>query len=235
MRATNFEFRYRFFLIALIFGIGFSMSRFDPQISALKLARFIGHPGSLVFRCILAAGAFIVSAGAAIRTWATAYLQGSVVHDMALHSDRLVADGPYRYVRNPLYFGVILLACGLGLLVNIAGWIWLVVAITLFELRLISREEAALSQAQGESFRQFKQAVPRLIPALSPCLPSAGGTPHWGQALVAESFTWAFALALLLFALTLNTTVLFSVMFVPLGIYLIAHLWNSHRQQQISR
>jgi hypothetical protein len=176
-----------------------------------------------------------VSIGAAIRTWATAYLQGSVVHDMALHSDHLVADGPYRYARNPLYLGVILLAFGLGLLVNVAGWIWLVVAITVFTLRLISREEAALSRAQGESFREFKQAVPRLIPGFSPRLPSAGRTPQWGQALVAESFTWAFALALLLFAITLNTTVLLMVMFVPLGIYLIAHLRNSRKQQHLSR
>jgi len=45
---------------------------------------------------------------------AEAYLHSSVVHDSQLHSDRLVADGPYRRVRNPLYLGNILLAFGLG-------------------------------------------------------------------------------------------------------------------------
>jgi hypothetical protein len=35
-------------------------------------------------------------------------------HDTALHSDKLVADGPYRHLRNPLYAGVFLINGGLG-------------------------------------------------------------------------------------------------------------------------
>jgi protein-S-isoprenylcysteine O-methyltransferase Ste14 len=47
---------------------------------------------------------------ALVRSWAEAYLHSSVVHDSELHTERLMADGPYRYVRNPLHLGLILLA-----------------------------------------------------------------------------------------------------------------------------
>lgn len=44
----------------------------------------------------------LVGAAAEIRTWATAYLGSEIVFDLNLHTNRLVADGPYRYVGNPL-------------------------------------------------------------------------------------------------------------------------------------
>jgi protein-S-isoprenylcysteine O-methyltransferase Ste14 len=53
-------------------------------------------------------------ASALIRVWGSAYLGREVVHDHALHSEALRADGPYRHTRNPLYFGNALMAVGHG-------------------------------------------------------------------------------------------------------------------------
>lgn len=58
--------------------------------------------GALLARSVLVGAAMLVGAAAEIRTWATAYLGSEIVFDLNLHTNRLVADGPYRYVGNPL-------------------------------------------------------------------------------------------------------------------------------------
>jgi len=68
----------------------------------------------------------------------------------------------------------------------------------------ILREEAALLQTQGDRYRAYCAAVPRLWPALRPQVPKGGMKPQWKQALAGESFMWAFVAATLCFAITLN-------------------------------
>ncbi len=203
MRATNFEFRYRFYIVALIFWLGFNCYGIDHQNAAESVALLLGFTSKLAVKLVLGFGALIVAVGAAIRTWATAYIQSDVVHDMDLHADRLVADGPYRYVRNPLYLGVLFLSAGMGLMASRLGWWVLFAANTMFYLRLAFREEAALAATQGESYLAYKKAVPRIVPSLTPRLPSSGRAPQWRQAFVGESFMWAFAVVTLMFAVTL--------------------------------
>ena len=65
------------------------------------------------------------------------------------HSDALVADGPFRYTRNPLYLASVPMAAGMGVLACLSGFIFLVVANWIFVYRLILREEGALRQSQG--------------------------------------------------------------------------------------
>jgi protein-S-isoprenylcysteine O-methyltransferase Ste14 len=63
-----------------------------------------------------------------------------------MHSELLVADGPYRHVRNPLYLGNVLQAFGIGLMASRLGFAFLTIANTIFMIRLILREEAGLLQ-----------------------------------------------------------------------------------------
>ncbi len=236
MRAAQWEFRYRFFVFALIFWLGFSLNWLGvrPTTVAEHVARAIGYPTRHAIQIVFGLGAFVIALGAAIRTWASAYLQGEIVHDMALHAERLVADGPYRYVRNPLYLGVILLAIGMSVLASWPGALLIIAAIICFTLRLISREEQALSQTQGASYRAFRSAVPRLIPSLSPRLPASGRTARWPQAWLAESFIWAFAVALLCFAITLNVTTMMVIIMGSLTTYAVIHIWNSRKQRRLT-
>ena len=96
-----------------------------------------------------------------------------------MHSDRLTAGGPYRYVRNPLYLGTILLALGLGAMATRFGSAIMVVGVPVIVYRLILREEAGLLASQGESYREYFRAVPRLIPALRPRVPLGEARPDW--------------------------------------------------------
>jgi hypothetical protein len=123
---------------------------------------------------------------------------------MRLQTSRLVADGPYRFVRNPLYLGNILIAVAMGLTASRSGLAVLVIGNTVFVYRLILREEAELEAKQGDGYRAYCAAVPRLVPALSPRLSAAGGVPDFWAGLLGELFFWAFTASLLVFAATLN-------------------------------
>jgi protein-S-isoprenylcysteine O-methyltransferase Ste14 len=185
-QASEGEFRNRFWIIAAIIWAGFLLYAVDHVNAAEALARLIlrtTDESSAPFgHCITALFWFatlIVAIGALIRSWAESYLHSSIVHDAALHGEQLVADGPYRRVRNPLYLGNLFLAVGLGFLACRSGFFVISIGMFVFVYRLILREETILLQSQGESYRRYFEAVPRLFPALSPRSPRA--FPHPAQ------------------------------------------------------
>ncbi len=53
----------------------------------------------------------------------------------------------------------------------------MIIGITVFCYRLIGREEAALEAEQGDRYRAFMRAVPRLWPSLPARIPVSGGLP----------------------------------------------------------
>jgi protein-S-isoprenylcysteine O-methyltransferase Ste14 len=211
VRATRFEFEKRFWIICAIYFIGFSLSAFD-HLSFIAALRHLIAPSvavgstqaTMFARIVIGAGALLVFFAAALRTWGAAYLRTEVVHDTAQHSEALIADGPFRYTRNPLYLANLPMAVGVGVLASRTGFAFLVLANWIFVYRLILREEDALLKSQGEPYRAYCQAVPRFWPALTPRTPSGNLRPDWGQAFAGESFVWLFGVAELLIAVTLN-------------------------------
>ena len=161
--------------------------------------------GRHALQALFGFGALLCFAGAGIRAWATSYLRSVVVHDGAVHTEGLVADGPFRHVRNPLYLGTQLVMCGMAFAASRLGAAFLVVSGLVFHLRLIGREEAALATAQGEAFRAYCARVPRFLPALAPRVASAGRAPRWGQGIAGEAFMGLFGVAMAIFAITLDS------------------------------
>jgi len=240
MRATDFEFRYRFWLITAVFFIAFWCYRFDPVNAGSAIAALIaGRALQLDFGADrhLLQGVFAVAAALAllaalVRTWGAAYLRSEVVHDPSLRLDAVVADGPYRHLRNPLYLGTVLLGIGFGFLASRVGFLVLALGLTLFTYRLVRREESALLATQGEAYRKFVTAVPRFVPSLWPRLPSGGMKPRWGQAWLGEAPLWVFALAVVGFAATLNVTVFYAMIAVALLVSVIRHLVVAARKRR---
>ena len=166
-------------------------------------------------------GALLAVAAVAIRTWGAAYLKSEVVHDLDLHNEALIADGPYRWTRNPLYVGGVLLGAGIGFMASRLGWLVLVILIYVFYMRLIGREELELRKTQGASYAAYCERVPRFWPALAPRVPSGGMKPRWKQAFAGESFVWAFAMAMAVFAATLNQQLTYKIMGAALLAYAV--------------
>lgn len=215
MRATDFEFRQRFWLITAVFIAGFACSFVDRRNAAETVARVLGGDTRRGMQIVFGVGALVAATAAWLRTWASAYLRSTVVKDGALHTDRLVADGPYRHLRNPLYLGTLLLAVSFGLMASPTGFVVLAGGMVLFLFRLIGREEAELAHAQGDRYRAYREAVPGLWPAFRPRLPASGARPAWRQAVIGELAMWAFAIGVTLFALTLDQRIVYA--FLVLG------------------
>ena len=119
MKATEFEFRHRAFLNLVQIWLAFQVYVLDRTNIIWWFCLWNRLPGADRARLVFSFAALLIGAAAAIRTWAAAYLGSEVVHDQTLHTERLVADGPYRHVRNPLYFGSLLLSIGLGFLASL--------------------------------------------------------------------------------------------------------------------
>src|SRR5438132_253441 len=221
-----------------MYFVGFFLSAFDhvPFIVAVRhlIAPSIvrGTPNADLFsRIVILSGAFLVFLSAGLRTWAAAYLRTDVVHDTSQHSEALVADGPFRYTRNPLYFGNLPMVVGIGVLASGAGFIFLVLTNWIFVYRLIFREEEALRQTLGESYRAYLNAVPRFWPALRPRVVASGRSPRWAQAFAGEAFVWIFGIAQLSIALTLNARIGLAVFLLAFASYFIP-LQLVRRQRQ---
>jgi protein-S-isoprenylcysteine O-methyltransferase Ste14 len=208
MRASEFEFRNRWWLFGVIFGAGFVLLAFDPvpvgARIADRLAAVVPLPERLALHIVFGVAALIMLAAALVRIWGSAYLGREVVHGHAVHSEALKADGPYRHVRNPLYLGNVLMSWAMSLFAPVMGWPLIVIGIPLFCYRLIGREEAALEAEQGESYRAFKRAVPRLWPAPRARIPASGVKPEWVSGLAAEAFFLSFTTGVVGFAISLN-------------------------------
>jgi protein-S-isoprenylcysteine O-methyltransferase Ste14 len=82
---------------------------------------------------------------------------------------RLVVHGPYRYVRNPMISGVVLVLSGeAAVLLSAPHAVW---ALTFAALNLIYiplLEEPMLAARFGDDYREYCRDVPRLLPRLTP-------------------------------------------------------------------
>jgi len=81
---------------------------------------------------------------------------------------RLVVEGPYRYVRNPLYDGDLCLILGAALLTR--SWVLVsVAALYLAQLAFqLPLEERELGERFGAPYRRYCELVPRFVPRRRP-------------------------------------------------------------------
>lgn len=79
-------------------------------------------------------------------------------------ASRFVADGPYRFTRNPMYLGLTTIAAGVGLLLG-NGWVLalLVPAAVVADVAFIRPEERYLDRRFGEDYRAYRTVVRRWI------------------------------------------------------------------------
>jgi protein-S-isoprenylcysteine O-methyltransferase Ste14 len=226
--AKEWEFRARFWLIFGTFWLGFllySLERINV-CAAIALQIYHHDPANNariddLVRILFGVATAFVFLAALIRTWAGSYLHSSIIHDAALHGEQLVADGPYRHLRNPLYLGNMLLATGIGALASRVGFVVIVGGMFLIVYRLILREEATLLASQGESYRRYYDAVPRLWPSIGARVPASSAKPNWADGFSGEFFMWAAVAAMIVFTATQRVSYFWIAFGIGLAIYFL--------------
>lgn len=232
MKATQFEFRFRMTLVTLLYVLGFwapweRYLRGSGAIATTWLelsgALASAHWLSLGNATILITALAILFAikGTFFRIWGTAYLGTDIVHDKVMHAAQVVAAGPYRYTRNPLYLGSLLFSVAVSILMPPSGAIVFLALQAVLYLRLILGEEALLSAQRGEAYLAYKQRVPRFFPSLRPRVPASPTKPRWLQSLLTESYYSALTLCFAVLAWRYNAWILIKCVIICFGASLV--------------
>jgi protein-S-isoprenylcysteine O-methyltransferase Ste14 len=103
-------------------------------------------------------GGCISLAGLAIRAWASAHLQ---------KEQELAVSGPYRFTRNPLYFGSFILGISFAIGAN-AFWPAVIFGVyfLIFYPVVILVEKERMEKYFPRQYREYKKHVPLFLPCL---------------------------------------------------------------------
>jgi protein-S-isoprenylcysteine O-methyltransferase Ste14 len=232
MRASALEFRLRMAINTAIILLGF----WSPWIEWLGIGRRISlvewlaldlsRSGKMSF-AVATAAVIIVAALFALtsvlfRVCGTAYLGPATVSGRRMVGGKVIADGPYRFVRNPLYIGVWCMVAALAFLMPVTGAIFAVVLVTIFLIRLTLGEESFLRAQLGEPYLAYLRAVPRFIPRLRGALAPAGEKPHWLRAFLAEFTPIGVLVAIVIYSRDYDLALSGRIILVFFGVSLVA-------------
>jgi protein-S-isoprenylcysteine O-methyltransferase Ste14 len=79
-------------------------------------------------------------------------------------SNRLMVEGPYRFTRNPIYVGMVLVLAGIALLLGAATpWLIPLVFVWLIASNVIPVEEVMLEERFGREYHDYRERVRRWI------------------------------------------------------------------------
>ena len=227
-------FRFRVLIFTALYFLGFYApgARLLSGTHALSntwiaLSTLVARTGLLNLSSATLAVTFffviLAGVGAWLRMWATAYLGAGVMNDKSLRADRVMASGPYRYLRNPLYLGNLLTCASVSILMPVAGAIVFLLGCTLLTIALVAAEGPHLAQQLGAAYATYRAQVPSFLPALRSQVAASTAQPRWAQAFAAEIFHVGFAACLLVFAWQYNVEILIRCLLICFGLSMVAN------------
>jgi protein-S-isoprenylcysteine O-methyltransferase Ste14 len=116
----------------------------------------------------LVLGIAIAWLGVLLRVWAVWSLGRFFQREVMIQTDHVVwRGGPYRMLRHPAYAGTLVSYLGFGL--AIGSWVGALVWVAIVAAGYVPRirvEEAELTRALGDSYRDYARTTARLVPGL---------------------------------------------------------------------
>jgi protein-S-isoprenylcysteine O-methyltransferase Ste14 len=135
------------------------------------ISRWRLQPALLGFSVFRAVGVLLVAAGISVLldSFARFAVQGRGTPAPAFPTKHLVVTGLYRYVRNPMYLGVVSVTLGQGLLLgNVPVLAYGLLVWLLVHLFALGYEEPTLRRTYGAEYEAFCRNVRRWLPRLTP-------------------------------------------------------------------
>jgi protein-S-isoprenylcysteine O-methyltransferase Ste14 len=233
MKASAIEFRLRMVINMVIICLGFwapwiEIWGIGSRITLLEwLALELSRLGLLSFTVaapvVILAAALIAAIAAILRVWGAAWLGPTTVQHGQMQAGVVMADGPYRYVRNPLYLGVWCMVAALAFIMPPSGALFTMVMLTVFLLRLIFGEEAFLTAQIGEPYLNY----------LRTNVPSTGRKPHWLLAILSEITPIGVFITLAFFSWTYNSRLILRAILVSFGVSLVVRAFVPKIKQEL--
>ena len=123
-------------------------------IAFVILVSIVGQPN----KTLLITGSVLIILGITIRLWASGHIKKNKV---------LATNGPYAYVRHPLYVGNITLGSGFAL----ASGLWwgiplFILILFIFYPQAIKREDEKLHRVFGYEWEKWREKTMALIPRI---------------------------------------------------------------------
>ena len=113
-------------------------------------------------------GILLVAAGCLLAGWCNLLfldIGKGTAHPFTAKTKHLVIAGPYRYVRNPMMWGVGALLAGTALWIGSLGlWFGVAMLVLFLSLFVPYYEERDMERRFGEEYRDYCRRVPRWIP-----------------------------------------------------------------------
>jgi protein-S-isoprenylcysteine O-methyltransferase Ste14 len=114
---------------------------------------------------LYAAGVVVTALGLAFSVWARVHIAGNWSATVTIKKDHaLVRDGPYRYVRHPIYTGILLAFVGSAMARDEWRGVLAVLIAFVALWRKLRLEERWLTEVFGDAYRRYREQVRALIP-----------------------------------------------------------------------
>jgi len=112
-------------------------------------------------------GKLIFIFGMLVFAWATAYLKGAFLGKVEPVSDAMITIGPYRFVRHPVYLGMIISTIGIVIMLRS---LWGIIAVFLFFVPIViyraKLEEKAMARRFGKKYADYTKQTYCIFPPI---------------------------------------------------------------------
>ncbi len=150
----------------LLVSGGFLSRALQVSVNLTHLASGLFFPLPLPLDIpIRSLGLTILTIGAFVAIWAKVTMKGTWgmpgTHDSRSQRS-LTIDGPFRYSRNPIYLGIMLMSFGMAVSLK-SAFIFLIFVLYNYFYSQILKEESILVKAYGDGYINYSSETPRFM------------------------------------------------------------------------
>jgi protein-S-isoprenylcysteine O-methyltransferase Ste14 len=144
--------------------VGFRLGGFVILYLLIRSGVFKGHHAIVSNPILQGVGLVLFLTGLGLAVWARVHLGRNWGAPMSEKVDaELVTTGPYQYIRNPIYSGIILATIGTAVAIS---WYWLVVVVLMGAYFVYSAtvEAKTMERLFPDSYPEYKRSTKMLVP-----------------------------------------------------------------------